>query len=308
MTRNRFTHPARLLVTAAALAAIVAGAVRCSGGDRVQGPDARTREGPSKALSPSAAARLSAARARTAWVAELHTAAIRDLTRDRGRFTRLRKAPIQERCAAVWQLVLKYAPLAAERAAVAIGPEIARFARERMHAHGCRGSGYDLPLLAAPAGPRAMSLFGASQAEDEATDAIFPPLQHLDEVFASLESMESPSEAERLANEIVAEEATVLRAADLNVVAGSADEATSSAWYWYNFEGNGGFEGGEDPNEMSLFRRGPLKKWGKVGYADAFGMIGTVSAAWYSGVKVWQALLVVGTIGAVVESAITAVN
>jgi hypothetical protein len=297
----------KLTFTAATIAAIVAGAVRCSGGDSVQGPDVTRRDGPARDLTPAEAARLSAARARTDWVGEVHNAAMKEFTRDRRQFARLRRASVQTRCDHVWHLIVKYTPVVAERAATAIGPEIARAVRDRMRAHGCQVSGYNLPLSAAPAGPRVMSLFGSAQAEDETTDAMFPHLGFLDEVFASMDIMAQPSEAREITNSIVAEAATMLSTPDLNVVAGTADHGNDSAENWYEYEMGGGFEDLDDEGQMSLFRQDAANKWGKVGYADAAGAIMCVGGLWYTGFRVWQGLLAAAVICGIGESAI-AVN
>lgn len=291
----------RRVPTALSVLALVLVATRCS--DAPPAPSSvlpAPDEGVAGLIAEGRGSRASAALERTSWVAELHTAAMAELTQDRKAFARIRTASKRVQCATAWSLAMKYGRRGAAQAGVPFDAQLVKFAQVRMAEIGC-GTGYTIDQAASPP----LSLFATMDGE-EVTDAAF---SYLGDLAGALGGTNTPDAAADAANSVLGT-ASGLGAADYELVAAMAGFGVESISSWYSFGASGGWGGGggtgETSNAMSLFRFGWLERVGAVGRADLGGALACAGAAWVSGMRDYRVLLPVALICGTINSAVEA--
>lgn len=277
----------RSMLVTIGVVALAAVAWQCT--DSTTQPKARASLAPGAkhaSVTQQSVDRAAAARARTKWAAEEHHHAVQRLIAMRKQLKRGRTHA--ENCAIAWDLIRKELPRFSA-AGIVITPALADAARRGAVVGNCAGGAGISAFINAP-DPSALSIFNARL--PEATGA-----------FANYEAALSaiynnaywPWEVEGAANAVVAQAAADgIPLGDLDVVAGVANVATSSAYDWYAYEQSGGFAGVDCTTQcgtelMSIFlQKGSA--WRRVGYADLGGAISGGMRGGYQGAVIGGAV------------------
>lgn len=286
-----------------AIAVVCAGVVVACDGDRPTGsvavvdvrvrPTVRDLSAPVPLSMPGteASARLSRARASTAWVSDIHTAALTDLNSNRRTFMTNEMNKNQRICNAAARLTAKYAPQTYARAGLSASPEETR--RQVALAVGrlklCRSVSQMSIFAATPLLPSAaveIPRVGADT-EPDVTSAYADYVNALQPAYAG--SGGSSSDAASAFSPILSSGASSLPEQDYAVLIAAADLGVSSVSYWTTEASGGGYscppEGCEEPEMM--FRTTPIV-WAIVIYVGGSDLIGCAAGAassWASGAR-----------------------
>ena len=228
-------------------------------------------------ITANAIARVASARARTSWVAAMHTDAMNEVRAMRDDWRATRPHHKQQRCEAVLRIARRYT----ERATAHVGMPAGVMngvARKAAVDHGCApGADLAMTLPAYSRGAALLSLFSTTALTEEVTGEYQNYLGGLDNAYASAGS---PDEVSNLSWAVVNQAAANgVGQADLDVLAAIAGVGVSSGYEWYSFQQGGGFD---DPgqDEMSMFARKKLVNWKTVGWADLGGaIVGAIGGA-----------------------------
>jgi len=240
------------------------------------------------AVTQQAVDRAAAARERTKWAAEEHHRVVRRLVAARKQLKRDRTHA--ENCAIAWDVIREELPRFSA-AGFAITPALAEAARRGAAVGACAG-GEGISAYINATSASALSIFNAVALRQQTTGAFANYEGALDAIY---NASYWPWEVASAANSVVAQAAADgIPQADLDVVAGVANVAISSAYDWYTYERNGGFRGVDctttcDVALMSVFlQKGSA--WRRVGYADLGGAISGALRAGFQGAVIGGAL------------------
>ena len=230
-----------------------------------------------RAQAAAAKGALPHGRANVQWMAEVHTAAMQEVTAHRREWAAL---PHAARCGKIEGVIRSFVPEIAARTGVAdkafFEAAIAA-ARTRID---CKGD-------------RSLSIWGVprrgfvyAQSEDIVT-GVYTNYTGALEAAMSIDG--SPEEMAAGLDHVLATAAGI-NPADYEVLAGLAALGASSAYYWYEYEqaggwsGGGGGGGGDLSEPMAIFRRGRCGYWCWVGWSDLVGSVsGAASVVYGSG-------------------------
>jgi hypothetical protein len=258
--------------------------VSCTDSKPPVSPDAprpvEVRLSAERAQAAAAKGALPHGRANVQWMAEVHTAAMQEVTAHRREWAAL---PHAARCGKIEGVIRSFVPQIAARTGVAdkafFEAAIAA-ARARID---CAGNG-SLSLWGVP-----RRAFVYAQSEDVVT-GVYTNYTGALEAAMSIDG--TPDEMAAGLDRVLVTAAGI-NPADYEVLAGLAALGASSAHYWYEYEqaggwsgdGGGGEGGGGDSSEpMAIFRRGRCGYWCRVGWSDLVGSVsGAASVVYGSG-------------------------
>jgi hypothetical protein len=270
MTRTTWV---RALLTGAAGAAIILTSLNCSDAP----PPTSIKPGPATrnaAVGKAARERAAAARARTEWMARVHSEFVHDLTKNKATWLGPGRATWETKCNALWKLARKYGARVAQHAPLT--PRLVSDVEAYAAARGCSGPSGLQALVTAPSQNAAQqfSIFGHALLQSEPTGAYHEYVPALEGVY---NYAVYPSDVASASWAIVDQAAANgIPQADLDVVAGYASISVSSSYDWYVYEESGGFNTNyvDDPTTvqpMSLFQGG--RYWRRLGYCDLGGAL-----------------------------------
>lgn len=253
-------------------------AVRCADSGPLLGPSHRaSTPAAKKAVTPAARERAAAARKKVAWMGELHSAVIRDLTKNRKQWLASRGRTKASDCDVAWQIARKYVPRVAEHGEIT--PKIVAAAEAEAAKHGCKGpSGLEFVIRSQQKSALQFSMFVATARQDGASGAFANYQASLE---AAYNNAATPAEVATVTWAVVDQAAADgLGQVDLEILAGLASISVASANDWYTFERGGGFEEDSLLAQMSLFQNGSY--WRTVGVCD---LLGAFAGAWAGGLE-----------------------
>ena len=273
-------HQWRAAVLLVLTVALGSWTVSCTDSRAPVSPDAprpvEVRLSAERAQAATAKGALPHGRANVQWMAEVHTAAMQEVTAHRREWAAL---PHAARCGKIEGVIRSFIPEIAARTGVAdkafFETAIAA-ARTRID---CAGSG----SLSIWGVPRRTFVYAQS---DGIVTGVYTNYTGALEAAMSIDG--TPDEMAAGLDRVLAKAAGI-NAADYEVLAGLAALAASSAYYWYEYEQAGGWGGGGGggaslAEPMAIFRRGRCGYWCKVGLADLVGSVaGAASVVYTSG-------------------------
>ena len=230
-------------------------------------------------------------RAAVAWVGQLHTAAMRDLTQNEGRWLAGGRDQAA-RCRAALGVTEKYLSQLQREQRTLLGRDRHQIAlRAVQAAPSCAGGG-GLSILGMS--PR-MLLQEYQYSEEDGEPVTGAYADYLPALQSAVDNAWSSTDASNAVNSVLAS-ASGIPYADQEVLYSAADLALSSTYYWYDYEMSGGMDaalqeryGGsyEQPVEQQMMYSvfgAMAPRWRVIGGADLMGCLaGMADKYWLSG-------------------------
>jgi hypothetical protein len=251
------------LILAATSGVIIISVVRCS--EPPSSTDVKLRGAVvNPTFQKDVPARAALARERTAWMGDVHSAFVQDLTKNRAAWLGRGKKTRAEKCKALWAVLRKYMPRVVEHGQLTAGAveAVESYARK----NDCHEPSGLMAFASSPQNSaRAFSMFG-SVGQGHPTGAYYPYYGQLEAVFGWAEHPDQVAAASwAIVNQASADGIPQI---DLEVLSGLASIGVSSAYDWHAYEQNGGFN--PPPSEQwSLFQG--MRYWRRIGLCDLFG-------------------------------------
>lgn len=273
-------HQWRAAVMLVLTVALGSWTVSCTESKAPVSPDAprpvEVRLSAERAQAAAARGALPHGRANVQWMAEVHTAAMQEVTAHRREWAAL---PHAARCGKIEGVIRSFVPEIAARTGVAdkafFEAAIAA-ARTRID---CAGNG----TMSIWGVPRRTFVYAQT---DGIVTGVYTNYTGALEAAMSIDG--TPEEMAAGLDRVLAK-AVGINPADYEVLAGLAALGASSAHYWYEYEQAGGWGGGGGggaslAEPLAIFRRGRCGYWCKVGLADLIGSVaGAASVVYTSG-------------------------